>query len=304
MTEVTGIVPPTVEVPRTSGHVDKTKANSYETRSIRVLQVDGVEGEWHSVKGGMDSSTDRKSTPIETLKYGVLYNPNTRTWLKAVPPEALGTPHYEVMEARLRRSALQQQISLVESGLPDLAQQVKKVEVEIDGQKVDGFTSPHIGPSLESFIFSLTGKRRSRDLPPEFVDLLSTMYSAAAHQAERLLLQYGIWMADPNPGNILLRHDENGTHIVLIDFLSKHQEAEYLFTNLSREKYPGGSYVQKLKNSLLGQVRGLHQRFAFYCDRLGIPFVRDQKDISANINDSVAVVNARKMLTPLPAADQ
>lgn len=305
MTEITGIAPQTLETPQASGHIDKTRANSYETRSVRQLQVDGVEGEWHSLKGGMISSSSEQSTPVENLRrYGVFYNPEKRTWLKTIPPEVLGTPRYDDMQNRLRKSAIQQRIALIEAGLPDLAQKVRNVDVGVEGQHVYGFTSPHIGASLESFINTLTGKRNSTGIPPEFVDFFSTIYSAAAHQAERLYLQYGIWTADPNPGNILLRHDENGTHVVLIDFASRHQDAEYLFTDLPRDKYPGESYVHKLITTLRSRVKEIHLKFASNCEKLGIPFIRDNKAISANIKDSVAVVNARKMLTPPPGTIQ
>lgn len=281
--------------------ISHTEANTYRTRFLTRFKIDGIESEWHSVKGSIDpSKREESSTTPDSLKYGVFYNPDTRAWLKIVPPESIGTSQQEILETRLRRSALQQKMSLVVSGLPDLANQVKDVEVNTDMGTVYGFTTPNIGPSLESFIFSVAGKRRSNELPKNIIDFLSNAYSMATDQAEKLYLNFGIWMADPNPGNILLRPDENGIHVVLIDFSNKLQDQDHLFTGIPKDKYQTlTSYMGKLKSSLLGNVRRLDQRFKWYCEKMGIPYLRDNREVMDNVNHSVAVINAQKVFQQL-----
>lgn len=301
MAEITGIAPPTREAGRPFTGFTLTEANSYRTKAINNLTVDGTQGEWHSVKGGLRSDQDRGGqTPSEYISYGVLFNPQTRTWLKVVPPEAIGNPNQEKLEKTLRKSVDQQRAALQVTGLPDLAGQIREVEVDMDGKKVYGFTSPHIGPSLEYILYKTTKSWRGRVKNPDAVDFFSQVYSMAADQAERLYLEFGIWTSDPNPGNILLRQDENGIHVVLIDFSNRLQEYEYLYQRVSREKYGPEGYINKIKSLLQTNVRQLHRRFYQYCEKRGIPFIRDPQEIEANIDRSVAVVNARKTYPPAP----
>lgn len=300
MPEVAGVIPPSREIGATFMAPVRTEANSYRTRVVSQLVVDEAQGEWHSLKGGLSLDKDRTKTPVESIRFGIFFDPTRNIWLKTVPPETVDTPFYERFEQRLRKSALQQRVALDVAGLPDLKSQVKDVEVEIGGKKVYGFTAPHIGPSLEFMIFRLTGHRSGRVTNPDAVDFLSHVYSIAADQAEKLYLDFGIWMDDPNPGNILLRQDENGTHVVLIDFSNKVQEEENLFTRIPKDKYSPEGYMDKIRSRLARNIRLLHQKFYKYCDNRGIPFIRDPQEIEANIDRSVAVVNARKTYPPAP----
>ncbi|MBI2621824.1 MAG: hypothetical protein HYW63_04260 [Candidatus Levybacteria bacterium] len=297
MAEVTGIAPPTREAERPLTGFTRTEANSYRTKAINNLTVDSTQGEWHSVKGGLRPDQDRSRTPSEYISYGVLFNPQTRTWLKVVPPEVTDTPDQEKLEKTLRRSVDQQRAALQVAGLPDLASQIREVEVvDMDGKKVYGFTSPHIGPSLEYILYKTTKSWRGRVKNPDAADFFSQVYSMAADQAERLYLEFGIWTSDPSPGNILLRQDENGIHVVLIDFSNRLQEYEYLYQRVSKERYGPEGYINKIKSLLQTNVRQLHRRFYQYCEKRGIPFIRDPQEIETNIDNSVAVVNARKSL--------
>lgn len=292
MEEISGIVSPSKEIAPPLLDFNKIEANSYWTKSISEISVNGVLGQWHLVKGS--ARTPEEAAPGDQIKYEVFFDPSTNTWLKIIPPEAINDPRYGEFEGRLRKSALQQKMALLVAGLPELAGQVNEAEVEIGGKRVYGFTTPHIGPSLEHLIFSLTGKRKSKDLPPRVGGLLSDVYSIAADQAEKLYLQFGIWTTDLNPGNILLRFDENGVHVVLIDFSNKIQEFEHLFANLPTRKFSGENYVKKVKSLLLGNVHQIHERFKRYTGEHGIAFSRDAREVEQNIEQSVAVINARK----------
>ncbi len=299
MIEITGIAPPTSREALTrSPGSQEVLANTYPTLEVRRLSVDGLEGEWHFVKGRRIEPPGAKSrVQVQSLRYGVFFDPVKRIWLKVVHPDSLGTTQYQVYEERLRRSAEHQRISLEVAGLPDLARQIKDSEVEIDGRVVYGFTSPHIGPSLEHFISVATQKRRSSELPPECAELLSSIYSIAGGTAERLLLREGVFTGDPNPGNILLHFDENGFHTVLIDFANKVQTEDHLLPGIPRDRYPGTRYISKLHTTLFGKVRNLHQGFIAFAGELGLTFNRDQSEVSRNINQSVAVETARKSLS-------
>lgn len=292
----TGLLPPSRELGQSISSTTLTEANTYRTKSVRKLTVEGVEGEWHSVKGGLRADLERSRTPSEYISYGVLFNPKTQTWLKVVPPEAEGSPDQDRLENILRRSVIQQRIALQLAGLPDLATQVKEVEVEIDGKNVYGFTSPHIGPSLEYIMYETTKSWRGRVDNLDAVDFFSQAYSIAADQAEKLYLEYGIWTSDPNPGNILLRQGEKGIHVVLIDFSNRLQEHEYLYARVSKERYGSEKYIDKIKSLLMSNVRQLHRRFHQCCEKRGIPFIRDPKEIEANIKNSTACINASKRL--------
>ena len=274
----------------------RVEANTYGTREIVQLKIDGEESEWHSVKGGAGPSR-HYDKPLELVRYGIFYDPKTRTWLKILPPESIGAKQFGKAEERLRKSALQQRVALTVSGLPELAEQIKEVEVEIDGRRVYGFTSPHIGPSLEHVLSELTGSKRPKELTPDAKTLFSDIYAIAADQAEKLYLDFGIWTADPNPGNILLRFTEEGIRVVLIDFANKIQDEENLFSGLSRERYKGNGYVDKLRSLLAGRIRGLHQNFMEFCNMLDVPFIRDSNAVKENIERSPAIVNARKLAT-------
>lgn len=301
MAEMTAIA----DAPRVKEIVEKTvnptrvEANTYGTREVVQLRINGEESEWHSVKGGAGPSRNYDK-PLELVRYGIFYDPKTKTWLKVLPPESIGAQQFEKAEGRLRRSALQQRMALRVSGLPELAEQIKDVEVEIDGRKVYGFTSPHIGPSLGYVLSELTGSKRPKELTPDAITLFSDIYAIAADQAEKLYLDFGIWTADPNPGNILLRFTEEGIRVVLIDFANKIQDEENLFSGLSRERYKGNGYVDKLRSLLAGKIRGLHQNFIEFSNMLGVPFIRDPNAVKENIERSPAIVNARKTYPPAP----
>lgn len=267
--------------------------NTYRTREILDLTIDGTDSKWHSVKGGV--SPENVSDP-SSIKYPLLFNPETNTWLKIVAPQVYGTEAEEIAVSRLKKAKYQQEVALELAGLGHLKDSIKDVEVEIAGKKVYGYTAPHIGPSLESRIFAETGRRKGINISPELSDLITYVYSSAADQAEKLYLDYGIWFSDPNPGNILLREEPDGIHVVLIDFSSKHQEKSNIFQNVTPGRYTESNYNKLVRRILASSIKNLHTRFALYCNSVGLPFIRDPKATEQNIENSTAVLNAGKML--------
>jgi hypothetical protein len=272
------------------------EVNTYRTKSVHELSVDGIAGQWHWVKGGINPENTDYETSGGTIRYELLFNPETNTWLKIVSPKSYGTKTEETVVKRLKKSMVQQQMALEVAGLPHLRDQVKDVEVDIDGKTVYGYVAPHIGPSLESRIFSETGRRKSMNISPELSDFISQVYSTAADQAEKLYLDFGIWFSDPNPGNILLREEPDGIHVVLIDFSNKTQERSNIFTHITPGRYSSEKYMAVIKRMLGSTVKTLHRRFEFYCNSIGIPFIRDPQEIKQNIENSSAVLSAAKTM--------
>lgn len=270
----------------------KVEVNSYRTRRVFELTVDGVTSKWHSVKGGVNPRVERFRTAGETVPFELLFNPETDTWLKIVSPQTYGTEMQDAVVERLKKSRLHQQVALDIAGLSYLSEQVKDVEVEMEGKKVYGFTSPHIGPTLESQIFLETGTRKPDEMSSELSDKLAYVYSVAANLAEVLYLNHGIWFADPNPGNILLREEPDGLHVVLLDFSNKRQERNNCLNNVTPGRYTNERYQKIVKKFFRAQIKCLHQRFKYYASNIGVPFVRDPEEIERNIDSSEAFANA------------
>ena len=149
------------------------EANSYRTREVIDVAVNGRTEKWHSLKGGVTPKNKDTDSDSGNVSYEIFFNPTTNSWLKIVRPETKKSGLYERFETRLRKSAQQQRTALEVAGLPKLASQIKDTEVEINGQKVYGFTSPHIGPTLEFILYKITGHRKGRKLPTDAVDFFS-----------------------------------------------------------------------------------------------------------------------------------
>lgn len=302
-----------VQVPQETEQIIATAsevtANSYTTRRIKTVNVGGVSGQWHLLKGGMRQDGDitpSPEKPEKDIKYEILYNPETNTWLKTLPFEGMGLTRFDAVTDRLKRSFVHQKRALEVAGLTDLSEQAQEVEVEADGKTVYGFTMPHIGPSLEHIIYHLKGNRNAKeDLPPEALELIKNVYPIAADMAEKLYLEHGTWTSDPNPGNVLLRRDEKGgVHVVLIDFATNMQDQEYLLDNTPQGTYSDQGYQDRLRGLLANRVRALHQGFIGALgnyklpDGNSLPFERDPKAVRANIENSATLRNVRERLSP------
>lgn len=233
------------------------EANSYRTRRIIPLEIDDQIQDWHSVKGGLNTQPDKVRDPnkLNVVSFEVLFNPQTRSWLKIVPPEATNK---KPLEERLRKGAGIAQTALLVAHLPQLAQQVRGLQLETENQLtsskevVYGFLSPHIGPSLE-YLYKLLGQ----NLSPEVADFFERVYSIAFHQASRLYLDYGYWVADPNLGNILLHQTPDGLAVVLIDFANKKQIMEHRFSEIPDQL---SDRRQKLREKILARLAGRFEK--------------------------------------------
>lgn len=239
------------------------EANSYRTRRILTLDINGETGQWHSLKGGVNTlsamSTEGKLIPI----YEVLFNPETRQWLKVVPPE---TTSQAKLGTRLKESISITQASLRVSNLPELADQVKECRVDMEDKfirerkNVQGFVSPHIGPSLEYYLRLIKGPK---DVVPDNArTFFSQAYQIAFEHARALYENYGFWTEDPNPGNILLYHKDEGIHVVLIDFSNRKQHAEYEFSEV-----PDATKREQLRTNCIDRLK---EKFDRQCTLLGI----------------------------------
>ena len=82
MLEVSGPprAPDIREALRTSQSI--TEANSYRTREVVDITVNGSVGKWHSLKGGVTPHRKESSTESGNVSYEIFFNPTTNSWLK------------------------------------------------------------------------------------------------------------------------------------------------------------------------------------------------------------------------------
>jgi hypothetical protein len=236
------------------------EANTYRTKNITLLTIDGITDEWHLLKGGI---ADGK--PEEAINE-ILYSPTTNTWLKLIP---FGARNRQDLENRLKPSPEIQKTALIEAGLPEYAQHVREhIVVNKAGQTEYGFTMPHIGPSVELILKKLL--YASPEVKTLAKGVLSGIYSTAFLQATRLYLMHGMWTDDVNPGNVLIHMNEQGDLTpVLIDF-----------TNKANRKYNGnGSNSAEDAKVIAKSVMQLFAKFSEQCERHGIPFPDQQPEI-------------------------
>lgn len=257
--------------PRIRVPVEKVRANTYQTREIRELKINDVKESWHSVKGGVLPEHIDTLDPVRAsgVTFEILHEPESSRWLKIVPPEA---SHYKTLAERLRFSAAIMRRSLVISGLPDQAERVKDCLVDVRGRKVYGFISPHLGPSVEFLLKSISGKKRPTDVPKEFKEVISLLYKRAFSHAADLYLGNGYWVSDPNPGNIILfggNIDE--MEVVLIDFSNKSQRRDHVLNKIPEV------YRLTREQLRIKALRDLGDSFDHTCKSLNIPFFNPQE---------------------------
>lgn len=266
------------------------EANSYRTRGQPIeVTANGRKGSWHSLKGGLTRTTEHKDLQ-RSLSYEVLFNPESKEWLKMVPPIAHRLDIYGRMADRLKTSAAHERTALEIAGLPRLVDKVEDCELDVKGQETYGFISPHIGPSLEYIIYGLTGEKKPRELPEEAKGFFSQVYSIACDQAERLYLHHGIWMADPNPGNILLHEGDRGVHVVLIDFSNSDQVKENTFDHIPASRFSPDEYSRVIRSILGNRLSRLHDLFRQHCRERGVPFERTPEEVEGNLKTSPAML--------------
>lgn len=236
-------------------------ANSYKTRAIIDLVINGKQEAWHSLKGGILEQNKVDYKKLKGITYLVLYNPESNLWLKMVPPETV-QKSTEGLALRLKRSVPAAKKALRIAGLPDIAEQLMNCKIIITGKTVDGFISPHIGPSVDYYLKKLLPKGEQIDVNAK--DFLSEVYRIAFNQALRLYLNHNVWVDDPNPGNILMHFDQNNIRVVLIDFANNKQTARTTF-----EK----TFPERRSEQLLKKMQQLYESFRVQSTRHGLEFI-------------------------------
>jgi hypothetical protein len=249
-------IPAPIEVKEKVNHSESFfEANAFKSKGRATLEVNGLTGEWHIMKGKLSPYKDQKGNETSTPNYIVLYNPMSHEWLKIVPPQISGSPSYPILQERLAKSVDIGRKALQIAGLPELADQFQETKVMIRGEEVYGFTSPHIGPSLQYILRSIRspeGNGHTSEDPSFF----SQVYEASFDQAARLFLEHGVWTQDPNPGNILLHEKDGKIKVGIIDFSNRIQ------TRHNRKSQ--GVALKELANI-----------FSHTTSDLGIPFAPD-----------------------------
>ncbi len=243
-------------------HFDSVEANIFRSKRPPVdVEIDGKKSTWYLVKGGLNTDQDKKVDPNGLISYEVYYDPINKSWLKCVSARE---PRHEKMANRLKLSTQIARQALCVSDLPEMAQQLQDhPAVTFPEGTVFGFTSPHIGPSLE-YCLKIARAKFPDALPPQIAEFLADAYNIAYNQAARLYLDHEFWMYDPNPGNILLHMGERGAHVVLIDFSNSTQMRHHYVAG-----EPGPELIEKKK---LRALHDLHQRYQKQADIHQIPF--------------------------------
>lgn len=271
-----------VQVPQeierlSSSAFSKVDVNTYKTRGEPLqLVVSGNQGVWHSLKGGINRQVAHRATQITEVTYETLFNPQTNSWMKLVPPESSDP----ALEERLRVSATIQRVALQLAGLPHLAKEVVDQQIQMLGREVYGFSSPHLGPSLQYYQKRLATPTEAYKIVGWAKTFFEDIYKLAFDQAVQLYLHYGYWYNDPNPGNIVLHHGEHGVYVVLIDFANKLQKKDSQFSNIPEYK---ASHRQTMR---LRTVQRINDIFAQQCQGMGLSFSPNPLD---NLRRSVVV---------------
>lgn len=198
--------------------IASVEVNTYKTRGEPFpVVIEGEERLWHSVKGGIGKG---KNGPVTGGSFEILYNPETDTWLKIVPPE---TSNSDRLTQRLKTSVGILKVALEIAKLPELVSKIDEFDnIDIRNGQTYGFISPHFGPTVEFFMRTL--KRTGQKPTPEALKFFSDVYKISFVQAVSLFLDYECWMQDPNPGNILLvGRPNNMLQVVNTDFANSTQ---------------------------------------------------------------------------------
>ncbi|MDP3988592.1 MAG: hypothetical protein Q8P80_05630 [Candidatus Levybacteria bacterium] len=238
----------------------RIEVNGYLSRGKINLVVNGEKEEWHSFKGGArEDAVNHQGDTYEVLaKLG--HDSMPEKWLKLVPPT---TTHYNKLRKTLQQSFISGKVALKIAGMRHLAREFQECIVVkssgLEKKAVYGFTSPHLGRTVESFL--------KEKIPPEerkeLLSFLADVYGIAYKHAATLFVREGVWMDDPNPGNILLHQSEDGIQVALIDFANERQGNPAQRGNLSDEE---------LREKVYSNPGSLFNKFGKQCAKHQIPF--------------------------------
>jgi len=251
------------------------KINGFKTRTRQLLEINGCKQLWHSVKGGVeeDKKGDKKAS------FEILYNPDnsenhekTGEWLKMVP---FGARNAEGLENRLRDAAVVGREVLEKSGLTYHAIRFQESMVKTkEGDVTYGFTTPHIGPTEEHILKEMyTYEPDESRIAQEFVE---RMHATSFKLAAWLYLEHGLWVEDPNPGNIIANFSGQKVIVSFIDFASRYNR-----------KYNGSILFKTLDETdvlLEKNLSVLYKGFKEQADMHKIPFSRDVNEVDEAFN--------------------
>ena len=165
--------------------------------------------------------------------FSIYYSQEEKKWLKV--------PRNGKYEKRISNSLLPQRAALEVAGLVSEKNNTELVSVLPEG--TISLLLPHLGITIEAELKNMN-KSSDRD---RVVDKASELYYIAWLQAKALLLDYGWWFDDPNPGNII--RNKSGTP-VLIDFSNSRFRSKP--NELTQNELEGKFIKQIGKNRLRG----------------------------------------------------
>ncbi len=238
-------------------------ANAWESIAAIPIQVEGRTSTWYQVKGHITNHNE----PINDTPdyYIIFFNPTSEEWLKIVNPfylDSIESKRYHILLNQLTQACKYGLKAANWCGVKQEAcAKFRMVKVNVGNQELDAFVCPHLGPTIERYVKDGIATTK----------LISDTYAIAFRKAATLFLNTGIWMYDPNPGNILFHFTQDKKSIVtLIDFSNREQIR-------SREE-----------GSLLQSLMELFELFRKHAKALKV-------DIEFNQNDFEELLKIRKI---------
>lgn len=176
--------------------IDSSLFNGYRVKRIIPLVTDNKPKKWLELKTGGP--------------FSIMYEPNESVWLKTILPQHRNA----LYEKRIEQSCEAQQEMLSFVGLSNIAKQCRVVEINwpLDDFSHKAFLSPHFGPTIQYLQKEKLYSKKD----------LSDFYNVGLGLAQQLLKKIGLWVDDPNPGNIIINDNLiKYNRVVLIDFSNK-----------------------------------------------------------------------------------
>lgn len=181
---------------------------------MKEQKIDSSLFNGYKIKRSVSLVTDNKPKKWLELKTGgpfsIMYDPNESVWLKTVLPQHRNT----LYEDRIEQSCEAQQEMLSFVGSDDIAKQCRVVKINwpLDDFSHKAFLSPHFGPTIQYLQKEKIYSEKD----------LNDFYYLGLSLAKQLLKKIGLWVDDPNPGNIIINDDSTKyNRVVLIDFSNK-----------------------------------------------------------------------------------
>lgn len=165
----------------------------------------------YTVKDTLSFKIGNKSVLVNRIKGGL------KKMSCAVFHDSQNGEYYKIggtfgMITRIEYEYLGISASLSINDLSDLSSRVTLITAEDSSVHLPMVRSPYFGCTLELLLKSNDGDR-------DVSNYMFSVYGLAFLQASEMLTKYGIFISDPNPGNIILRKTgDNVANIIFIDF--------------------------------------------------------------------------------------